>query len=158
MSRGKNEYVTPVYTPKNIQPTAPYGGGSIIILGCISHECKLDLVTIQGNLSGDQCIRDVLQPVVLPHFDNHPLATRPVYMDDNTRHHLSRAVATYLQSEAVSAVPWPAMSPVLNPIEHVWDMVGRRIHAREPPVQNIRQLEEHRIGNSSSYHKRTSYV
>jgi transposase len=79
-------------------------------------------------------------------------------MDDNTRPHLSRAVAAYLQSEAVTAVPWPAMSPDLNPIEHIWDMVGRRIHAREPPVQNIRQLEEHCIENGSSYNKRTSYV
>jgi hypothetical protein len=31
---------------------------------CISHDCKLDLVTIQGNLTSDQYIRDVLQPVV----------------------------------------------------------------------------------------------
>jgi hypothetical protein len=53
------------------------------VWGCISHDCKLDLVTIQGNLIGDQYIRDVLQPVVAPHFDNHPLATRPVYMDND---------------------------------------------------------------------------
>ena len=33
------------------------------------------------------------------------------------------------------------MSPDLNPIEHIWDILGRRMHAREPPVQNIRQLE-----------------
>jgi hypothetical protein len=26
-------------------------------------------------------------------------------------------------------------------MEHIWDMLGRRILAREPPVQNIRQLE-----------------
>jgi hypothetical protein len=26
-------------------------------------------------------------------------------------------------------------------IEHIWDMLGRRMQAREPPVQNIRQLE-----------------
>jgi hypothetical protein len=26
-------------------------------------------------------------------------------------------------------------------IEHIWEMFGRRIQAREPPVQNIRQLE-----------------
>jgi hypothetical protein len=26
-------------------------------------------------------------------------------------------------------------------LAHMWDMLGRRIHAREPPVQNIRQLE-----------------
>jgi transposase len=62
-------------------------------------------------------------------------------MDDNARPHRSRAVTAYLQSEAVTSVPWPAMNPELNPIEHVSDMLGRRMQAREPPVQNIRQLE-----------------
>ena len=37
------------------------------------------------NLTGDQYTRDVLQPVVVPHFDNHPLATRPVFMYYNLR-------------------------------------------------------------------------
>jgi transposase len=63
-------------------------------------------------------------------------------MDDNARPHRSRTVTAYLQSEAVTSVPWPAMIPDLNPIEQIWDILGRRIHAREPPVQNIRQLEE----------------
>ena len=30
------------YTPRNIQPTVPYGGGSVMVWGCISHDCKLD--------------------------------------------------------------------------------------------------------------------
>jgi hypothetical protein len=76
-----------------------------MVWGCISHDYKLDLVTIQGNLTGDQYIRDVVQPVVVPHFDNHPLATRSVYMDDNTRPQRSRTVTAYLQSEAVTSVP-----------------------------------------------------
>jgi transposase len=56
------------------------------------------------------------------------------------RPHRSRAVTTYLQSEAVTYVPWSAMSPDLNPVEHIWDMLVRRIQARERPVQNFRQL------------------
>jgi hypothetical protein len=31
-----------------------------MVWGCISHDCKLDLVTIQGNLTGDQYIRSRL--------------------------------------------------------------------------------------------------
>ena len=34
-----------VYTQRNIQPTVPYGGGSVMVWGCISHDCKLDIVT-----------------------------------------------------------------------------------------------------------------
>jgi transposase len=96
-------------------------------LGCISHDCKLDLVTIQGKITGDQYIRDVLQPVVIPHFDNYPLTSRPVYMDDNARPHRSRAITAYLQSEAVTSVPWSAMSPDLKPIEHILDMVEKNV-------------------------------
>ena len=81
--------------PKEHPANVPYGGDSVMVWGCISHDCKLDLVTIQGNLTGDQYIRDVLQPDI-PHFDNHPLGTRP---------HRSRAVTAYLQSEAVTSVP-----------------------------------------------------
>jgi transposase len=50
------------------------------------------------------------------------------------------------------------MSSDLNPIEHIWDMLGRHIQAREPPVQNIVSWKQHCIGNGSSYHNRTSDV
>jgi hypothetical protein len=110
-------------------------------LVCISHDCTLDVFTIQGNLTGDQYLRDVLQPVVVPHFDNHPLATRYVHIDDNAMLHRSRAVTAYLQREAVTSVPLPAMSLDLNLIGHIWDMLGRPIQTGEPLVQNICQLE-----------------
>ena len=130
-----------IYTPRNIQPTVPYGGGSVMVWGCISHDCKLDLVTIQSNLTGYQYIRDVLQPVVVHHFDNHQLATRPVYMDDNAMPHRSRAVTTYLQSEAI-----------FRTCEAVAYKLGNLL------CKTFVSWKQHCIGNGSSYHNRTSDV
>jgi hypothetical protein len=49
-------------------------------------------------------------------------------------------VQHYLQQEAVQTIPWPAMSPDMNPIEHVWDFIGRKINQRNPKCQNIDEL------------------
>ena len=40
------------YSQRQIQETVPFGGGSIMVWGCVSHDCKLDLVTVQGTFTG----------------------------------------------------------------------------------------------------------
>jgi transposase len=72
-----------------------------------------------------------------PLHDHHALADRPMFMDDNARPHRARIVQHFLQQEAVQTIPWPAMSPDMNPIEHVWDFIGRKINQRNPKCQNI---------------------
>ncbi|GBN18688.1 hypothetical protein AVEN_89425-1 [Araneus ventricosus] len=56
-------------------------------------------------------------------------------MDDNARPHRARLVRSYLESETIPQMAWPARSPDLNPIEHVRDVLGRRIADRNvhPP-------------------------
>ena len=49
-------------------------------------------------------------------------------------------VIEFLQERHVSLIEWPARSPDLNPIEHVWDYLGRRVQAESPT--NLRHLAE----------------
>jgi hypothetical protein len=53
---------------------------------------------LDGNLTGQKYRDNVFAPRVVPHFDNHALADRPMFMDDNTRPHRARIVQHVLQS------------------------------------------------------------
>ena len=48
-------------------------------VGCVSHDWVLDLVTVQSNLNGPRYQREIRETVVVPHYDNHALVTRPVW-------------------------------------------------------------------------------
>ncbi|GFW46646.1 transposable element Tc3 transposase [Trichonephila clavipes] len=63
-----------------------------------------------------------------------------LFMDDNARPHRANIIDECLQSEDITRMDWPAYSPELNPIEHVWDMLGRRIAARQPPSTFLPEL------------------
>ncbi|GFW08833.1 transposable element Tc3 transposase [Trichonephila clavipes] len=67
-------------------------------------------------------------------------------MDDNATCHRTLAVQDYLDSEGIQRLVWPARSPDLNPIENVWDALGRQVAGRNYPPTNkntlIRALTE----------------
>ncbi|GFW77728.1 DDE_3 domain-containing protein [Trichonephila clavipes] len=63
-----------------------------------------------------------------------------LFMEDNACPHRANIVDECLQSEDITRMDWPAYSPDLNPIEHVWNMVGRRIAARQPPPTCLLEL------------------
>ncbi|GFX28244.1 transposable element Tcb1 transposase [Trichonephila clavipes] len=63
-----------------------------------------------------------------------------LFMDDNARRHRANIVDEILQSENITRMDWSAYSPDLNPIEHVWDTLGRRIAARQPHSSCLPEL------------------
>ncbi|GFV59871.1 uncharacterized protein TNCV_4739991 [Trichonephila clavipes] len=67
-------------------------------------------------------------------------------MDDNATCHRTLTVQDCLDSEGIQRLVWPARSPNLNPIENVWDALGRQVAGRNYPPTNkntlIRALSE----------------
>ena len=104
----------------------------------ISFNHKSPLVVINGNITARRYIDDVLDPVMVPFLNTYPDIT--VSQQDNARPHTARVTREYMQHENVEVLPWPAYSPDLSPIEHMWDQLGRRLANRNPKPGNRQQL------------------
>ncbi|GFW35246.1 transposable element Tcb2 transposase [Trichonephila clavipes] len=72
--------------------------------------------------------------------DRGAMGLQFLFMDDNAPCHSTVAAEQLLESEDIERMDWPARSPDLNPIEHVWDFLGRRLAARTLPPVTIREL------------------
>ncbi|GFX74131.1 transposable element Tcb1 transposase [Trichonephila clavipes] len=64
-----------------------------------------------------------------------------VLMDDNARPNKADIVDDYLKSEGIARLAWPEYSPYLNPIENLWDALGRAVSSRFPPPAALIEME-----------------
>ncbi|GFT38937.1 transposable element Tcb1 transposase [Trichonephila clavipes] len=69
-------------------------------------------------------VHDILQPHVLPLMQR---LSKAIFQQDNARPHTARVSHECLRT--VTALSWPARSPDLSPLEHIWDHLGRRVGA-----------------------------
>ncbi|GFW37009.1 transposable element Tcb1 transposase [Trichonephila clavipes] len=107
--------------------------GDYIILGSRT-DLHVQSVTMAGHI-----YRDVILEQHVRLFRG-AMGAAFLFMDDNARPHRANIVDECLQSEDISRMDWLAYSPDLNPIEHVWYMLGRRITARQPTPTCLPEL------------------
>ena len=128
-----------------------FGTASTMVWGGISHQGKTMLVFINGGgrgaanrnrrqrqqgLTAQPYVDEILRPVALLYVAAHPSM---VLQQDNSRPHTARLTQQFLQANNIPVLPWPAYSPELNPIEHLWDNLKRKVHALN--IQNAAQLQ-----------------
>ncbi|GFX46836.1 transposable element Tcb2 transposase [Trichonephila clavipes] len=120
--------------PSNIIERDRYGGRGVLVWGGIMLGSRTDLhIFDAGSVNGTRYCNEILLPYV--RLFRGAMGLQFLFMDDNAPCHRTVAAEQLLESEDIERMDWPARSPDLNTIEHVWDFLGRRVAARTlPPV------------------------
>ncbi len=104
-----------------------FGGGSVMIWGGITANGRTPLVVVNGNLNALRYRDEILRTHVVPFVQEQQ--RHITLQQDNARPHTARVAMDFLAQQNVDVLPWPAVSPDMSPIEHVWGEMKRRLRA-----------------------------
>ena len=83
-----------------------------MVLAAMSYIRRTNVVHVQGNLTAQRYIDDILQPHMLNVIDRQ----REMFQQDNARPYTARVAMDFLTQNNINILPWPSKSPDLNPI------------------------------------------
>ncbi|GFV24365.1 uncharacterized protein TNCV_4539611 [Trichonephila clavipes] len=110
-------------------------------LGAIAYDRRSTLIVMRGTLTGQCYVDDILRPHVEPFLNGLRGA---IFQQDNARPHAARVAQDFLRH--FQTLPWPAHSPDLSPVEHVWNQLKRQIpsyHSEHDLVLAVQDLWAH---------------
>ena len=116
------------------------GGGSLGIWGCIGELGTGICTTFPGRMNQFgyiQVLEDQLRPSLeLLKKEGQQL----IFQQDGAPCHTAKRVKKWFEEEELELLPWPSLSPDLNPIEHLWVEIDKKL--ARVSLDSMAELEE----------------
>jgi len=118
-----------------IHPKEKDKGILLMVWGCFSGKRNHPLIPITQNINKTRYIR-LLRRYLFPVIDQmFSFGTQDIlFQQDNASVHKAYNVMDWFERSSIELVEHPPYSPDLNPIEHAWVELKKRLHQQCPRI------------------------
>ncbi|CAF3248556.1 unnamed protein product [Rotaria socialis] len=114
-------------------------GGSVMIWASFGWGGKSSICFVDGRMNA-KGYREVLKKHLID-IGSCMGGSDWIFQQDNAPIHRAKVNLAWFKSKKINVLPWPSLSPDLNPIENLWGILARKVYSGGKQFRTKEQLK-----------------